>query len=74
MVTALILAPVIIALVALSLPGLRRDSRTAVVVPEPERIATVAPYVVTDLPDRDERQAFAYDYGFAVEDPEQDDS
>lgn len=70
MVTALIVAPVVIALIALSLPGLRKDQRQPVTVPEPERIATVTPYVVTDLPDREERSAFAYDNGLAIEENE----
>ena len=71
-VPLLILAPVVLVLVAFSLPGWRKDHRPAVIVPEPERIATVTARVVTDLPDREERSAFAYDNGLAIERPEQD--
>lgn len=67
MVTALIVAAFALALVVLSLPGLHKDRRQPVTVPEPERIATVTPYVITDAPYREERPAFAYDNGLAVE-------
>ena len=72
MVTALIVAPFAIALLALLLAN-REDRRHPAVIPEPEPAPTVTAHVVTAQPSAAMTRPFAYDNGLSVEAPDEED-